>query len=66
MLSVIVLGGMGSLPGAFIAALFMGVAESVAAVTMSSYISPIVFYLILFLTLVLRPQGLLGTLVREG
>jgi branched-chain amino acid transport system permease protein len=66
MLSVIVLGGMGSLPGAFIAALIMAVAENVAAVTMSSYISPIVFYLILFLTLILRPQGLLGMRLREG
>lgn len=65
-LSIIVLGGMGSLPGAFIAALIMGAAESVAAVTMTSYLSPIVFYLILFLTLILRPQGLLGTTVREG
>jgi len=66
MLSIIVLGGMGSLPGALIAALIMGVAESVAAVTMTSYISPIVFYLILFLTLVFRPQGLLGARIREG
>jgi branched-chain amino acid transport system permease protein len=66
MLSIIVLGGMGSLPGAFLAALIMGVVESVAAVTMSSYISPIVFYLILFLVLIFRPQGLLGTRIREG
>ena len=66
LLSVIVLGGMGSLPGALIAALIMGVVESTAAVTMSSYISPIVFYLILFLTLILRPQGLFGTRLREG
>jgi branched-chain amino acid transport system permease protein len=66
MLSVIVLGGMGSLPGAFIAALIMGVAESLAAVTMTSYISPIVFYLILFLTLIFRPQGLMGTVIRRG
>jgi branched-chain amino acid transport system permease protein len=66
MLSIIVLGGMGSLPGAFLAALIMGVVESVAAVTMTSYISPIVFYLILFLTLIFRPQGLLGTRIREG
>ncbi len=66
MLSVIVLGGMGSLPGAFLAALIMGVAEAVAAVTMTSYLSPIVFYLILFLTLIFRPQGLLGTRIREG
>ncbi len=66
MLSIIVLGGMGSLPGALIAALIMGVAEGLAAVFMSSYISPIVFYLILFLTLILRPQGLLGARLREG
>ena len=50
----------------FIAALIMGVAEAVAAVTMTSYISPIVFYLILFLTLILRPEGLMGTRIREG
>ena len=66
MLSIIVLGGMGSLPGAFLAALMMGVVESAAAVTMTSYISPIVFYLILFVTLVFRPQGLLGARIREG
>jgi branched-chain amino acid transport system permease protein len=66
MLSIIVLGGMGSLPGAFLAALMMGVVESAAAVTMTSYISPIVFYLILFLTLIFRPQGLLGARIREG
>lgn len=66
LLSVIVLGGMGSLPGAFVAALIMGVAESVAAVTMTSYISPIVFYLILFLTLIFRPQGLMGAVIRKG
>jgi len=66
MLSVIVLGGMGSLPGAFIAALIMGVVESVAAVTMTTYLSPIVFYLVLFLVLIFRPQGLMGTRIREG
>jgi branched-subunit amino acid ABC-type transport system permease component len=25
-----------------------------------------VFYLILFLTLIFRPQGLMGTVIREG
>jgi len=66
MLSIIVLGGMSSLPGTFIAALIMGVSESVAAVVMTSYLSPIVFYLILFLTLIFRPQGLFGVRIREG
>lgn len=66
MLSIIVLGGLGSLPGALLASLIMGVVEAVAAVTITTYLSPIVFYLILFLTLILRPQGLLGTRIREG
>lgn len=66
MLSIIVLGGMGSLPGTFLAAIIMGVVESVAAVVMTAYLSPIVFYLILFITLIFRPEGLLGVKVREG
>lgn len=66
MLSIIVLGGMGSLPGALIAALIMGVVESIAAVTITTYLSPIVFYLILFVTLIFRPWGLLGSRTREA
>ena len=64
-LSVIVLGGMGSLPGALVAALILGVMEQVTAVVVTLYWSPIVFYLFLFLTLIVRPQGLMGETVRE-
>lgn len=64
-LSVIVLGGMGSLPGAFVAAIILGVMEQLTAVIVTLYWSPIVFYLFLFLTLVFRPQGLMGEIVRE-
>jgi len=64
-LSVIVLGGMGSLPGAMVAALILGVMEQVTAVVITLYWSPIVFYLFLFLTLIVRPQGLMGETVRE-
>jgi len=66
MLSIVVLGGMGSLPGALVAALIIGVAESIAAVTITTYLSPIVSYLILFLILIFRPQGLMGTRLREA
>lgn len=66
LLAIIVLGGLGSLPGAFVGGLLMGVLEALAAVTVTTYISPIVFYLVLFFVLVLRPQGLFGTRVREG
>ena len=64
-LSIIVLGGMGSLPGALIAALILGVMEQLTAVMVTLYWSPIVFYLFLFLTLIIRPQGLMGETVRE-
>lgn len=64
-LSVIVLGGMGSLPGALVAAIILGVMEQVTAVVVTLYWSPIVFYLFLFLTLIFRPQGLMGEIVRE-
>lgn len=64
-LSIIVLGGMGSLPGALIAALILGILEQLTAIMITLYWSPIVFYIFLFLTLIVRPQGLMGTLVRE-
>jgi branched-chain amino acid transport system permease protein len=64
-LSIIVLGGMGSLPGALVAALILGVIEQLTAIMITLYWSPIVFYIFLFLTLIFRPQGLMGTVVRE-
>lgn len=64
-LSIIVLGGMGSLPGAMIAALTLGVMEQLTAIVITLYWSPIVFYFFLFFTLIVRPQGLLGEIIRE-
>ena len=64
-LSIIVLGGMGSLRGALVAALILGVMEQLTAVIITLYWSPIVFYIFLFLTLIVRPQGLLGEKIRE-
>jgi branched-chain amino acid transport system permease protein len=66
MLSIIILGGLGSLPGALVAALALGAVENLSAVIMTSYISPIVFYILLLLVLVFRPQGLFGTTLRES
>lgn len=64
-LSIIVLGGMGSLPGALVAALILGVMEQLTAIMVTLYWSPIVFYVFLFLTLIVRPRGLMGEIVRE-
>lgn len=64
-LAIIVLGGMGSLPGALVAAMILGVMEQMTAIIITLYWSPIVFYIFLFFTLIVRPQGLMGEIVRE-
>jgi branched-chain amino acid transport system permease protein len=56
---------MGSLPGALVAALILGVMEQLTAVVITLYWAPIVFYVFLFLTLIVRPQGLMGEVIRE-
>ena len=61
-----VLGGIGSLPGAVIGALTLGLAETFASgsETLSSYRDGIAFALLIVL-LLFRPAGLLGKLERE-
>jgi branched-chain amino acid transport system permease protein len=58
---VVVLGGMGSFAGALLAALLVGVAESLAAVFIPAAMKQVVIYAIFVLVLLFRPQGLLGT-----
>lgn len=60
-LAVIILGGMGSVPGAVLGGYILGLTEviSVALTNTSNYRDAIAFVL-LFLILVLRPSGLLG------
>jgi branched-chain amino acid transport system permease protein len=65
LLGIIVLGGMGSLPGAVLGALLMGVAETVTATYISLSWVTAVPYVIIFAVLLLRPRGLLGTRTRE-
>jgi branched-chain amino acid transport system permease protein len=64
LLTIVVLGGLGSLGGAVVAALFMGVTESVFAVEVSPAWSSFAFFVVLITMLVLRPQGLFGARVR--
>jgi len=64
-LAVIVLGGMGSIPGAVIGGYLLGVVEVLTLVTLGSGASGGVAFAALFLLLVLRPQGLFGTRLRE-
>ncbi|MDX2163353.1 MAG: branched-chain amino acid ABC transporter permease [bacterium] len=55
-LAVIVLGGLGNIPGAVVGGLVIGVAETLAP----SSLKDAVAFVILFLILLARPQGLLG------
>ncbi len=66
LLAIVVLGGLGSLRGMFVAALLLGLAEQVMAVSISLDWSPIVFYVFLFGVLIVRPQGLMGSVARES
>jgi len=66
LLAIVVLGGLGSLRGTFVAAILLGLAEQVMNVTVSPDWAPLVFYGFLFGVLIVRPQGLFGTVARES
>jgi branched-chain amino acid transport system permease protein len=58
--AICVLGGMGSLPGTVIAALLIGVVESLTSTFYGPSWAPAVSFGFLLLTLAVRPAGLLG------
>jgi branched-chain amino acid transport system permease protein len=65
LLGIIVLGGMGSLPGAAIGALALGVAETMTVTYISPAWATAVPYVFVIIVLLVRPQGLLGSRLRE-
>lgn len=58
--AICVLGGMGSLPGTVIAALLLGVVESITSTFYGPSWAPAVAFGFLLVTLAVRPAGLLG------
>jgi branched-chain amino acid transport system permease protein len=58
--AICVLGGMGSLPGTVIAAMLLGIVESITATFYGPSWAPAVSFGVLLLTLALRPAGILG------
>jgi len=58
--AVCVLGGMGSMSGTLLAAVLLGIAESVTATFIGPSWAPAVAFGILLVTLAVRPAGLLG------
>jgi branched-chain amino acid transport system permease protein len=64
LLGIIVLGGLGSLPGAVVAALMLGVAETLTSTYIGTRWAVVVFYVVILVVLLIRPQGLMGSKVR--
>ena len=60
LLSIVVLGGLGSIGGAVLSAVLMGVVEAVVAVEISPIWASFSFFVVLITFLLVRPQGIFG------
>ena len=60
-----VFGGIGSIPGAFLGGLLLGVIESFAKAYISTQLSNAIVFAVLIVVLLVRPAGLLGKNVQE-
>jgi branched-chain amino acid transport system permease protein len=58
--TIVVLGGMGSVPGALIGALLVGVVESLSGLFLGESLGQIGIFLIFIAVLLVRPSGLFG------
>ncbi len=61
---VVVLGGMGSMAGAFCGGLIIGVVEAFSGFYLAPALKEVVYFLVFILILVSRPAGLLGKVTR--
>jgi branched-chain amino acid transport system permease protein len=58
--NIVIIGGMGSLLGAFLGGIVVAVAESLGAVLLAPSLKELVSFVLLVLILLFRPQGLFG------
>ncbi len=58
--TIVVLGGMGSVPGALLGGLFVGVVESLSGLFLGDSLGQLGIFVIFILVLLLRPTGLFG------
>jgi len=58
--AVIILGGAGNYPGAFLGGIILGLAESLGSFFLSAKLSEAIAYILMIAVLLIRPQGLLG------
>lgn len=57
---IVVLGGMGSLPGALVGSMFIGLIDSLAGYYVGPDLKEVVYFVIFLIILVVRPTGLFG------
>ena len=60
-----VFGGIGSIPGAFIGGILLGVIEILSRAYISSQLSDAIVFSVLIIVLVVKPTGLLGKQIQE-
>lgn len=60
-----VLGGIGSIPGAMIGGLLLGIIEILARTYISSQLSDAIVFSVLIIVLLVKPTGLMGKMVQE-
>jgi branched-chain amino acid transport system permease protein len=60
LMAIIVVGGLGSIPGAAIAAMVLGMTSSLLQLRFGATWAQTFFYIVLFVTLIVRPQGFFG------
>lgn len=63
--AIVVIGGLGSLPGAFLGAYIFGITESVGTQFLSTRVAQVLPFVIIVLILVIRRRGLLGHAVED-
>jgi len=60
-----VLGGFGSIPGALVGGVIIGVIESLSGFYLPAGFKDIAAFLVLLVVLIVRPEGLFGTSTRK-
>ena len=58
--AVLIMGGLGSVPGAIVGGIVLGVSESLAAGFISSAYKDVIAFMVMIVVLLFRPEGLLG------
>ncbi|MBQ9989866.1 MAG: branched-chain amino acid ABC transporter permease [Lachnospiraceae bacterium] len=60
-----VFGGIGSIPGAFVGGILLGIIENLSKAYISSQLSDAIVFSVLIIVLLVKPTGILGTKISE-